>query len=231
MRIFAISDIHGNIQALNKASAQIRDSDLVIISGDITEYGSKKEAAEVLDLIELYNKNILAVHGNIDKYEVFELLEERGYSIHGTCRVVEGVAFFGVGGSSPTPMKTPTEYSEETIMEVLHSGYSNVNGETRKVLVSHTPPKGTRDRTYFGLRGGSKSIKNFLKKYKIDLCLTGHIHEARGVSKFKESIIANSGCFKKGKYLSVEIGEEINITRARIKLHKTISFEISDLPA
>jgi hypothetical protein len=224
MRIFAISDIHGSLAALNEASEEITNSDLVIISGDITEYGSKKEAADILDKIEQYNKNILAVHGNIDKYEVFELLEERGYSLHGTCRVVGDVAFFGVGGSSPTPMKTPTEYSEEKIMELLHSGYSSVNGETRKVLVSHTPPKGTRDRTYFGIKGGSKSIKNFLKKYKIDLCLTGHIHEARGVSRFGGSIVANSGCFKKGKYLAVEIGNKINVSRERVKVRKTFSF-------
>lgn len=220
MKIFAISDIHGNTGALIEAREYIKNSDVVIISGDITEYGSKKEAREILDQIEVYNKNILAVHGNIDKYEVFELLEEKGYSIHGTCRVIDGIAFFGVGGSSPTPMKTPTEYSEEKIMEFLRSGYSSVNGETKVILVSHTPPRGTRDRTYIGLRGGSKSIKKFLKANKIDLCLSGHIHEARGISRLGKSIVANSGCFKKGRYIAVEIGDKIRIKRKRIRLKR-----------
>ncbi len=218
MKIFAISDIHGSIKAIDLTAGLIKNSDIIIISGDITKNGSKSEAAKVLGRIEIHNKNILAVHGNIDKIEVKELLEEKGYSIHGTCRAINGIAFFGVGGSSPTPMKTPTEYSEEKIMEFLDDGYKQVNGEYITVLVSHTPPRGTRDRTYIGLRGGSKSVKKFLKTNHIDLCLTGHIHEACGVENLGKGIVANSGCFKKGRYLSIEIGDSICVNQQRIKI-------------
>ncbi len=218
MKIFAISDIHGFTKAIDQTANLIKNSDIVIICGDITKNGSKSEAAEVLNHIEIHNKNILAVHGNIDKKEVIELLEEKGYSIHGTCRVINGIAFFGVGGSSPTPMNTPTEYSEKKIMKLLDDGYNKINGEDTTVLVSHTPPRGTRDRTFIGLRGGSKSIKKFLTMNQVDLCLSGHIHEASGVENLGNSIVANSGSFKRGRYLSIEIGDNININRKKVKI-------------
>ena len=162
MNIIAFSDIHGNIKAIDQISDQIRESDLVVISGDITRKGTKDEAAAVLKHIEQYNGNILAVHGNIDRSEVSELLEEKGYSIHNKCRTIRDIDFFGVGGSSPTPMNTPTEYSEEEIMKYLENGYRNINSGNLTILVTHAPPRGKRDRTFLGLRGGSKSIKEFL---------------------------------------------------------------------
>ncbi len=220
MNIIAISDIHGDLNAIDEISDQIKESDLIIISGDITRKGTRLEAKKVLDHIEKYNSSILAVHGNIDKPEVIQLLEEKGYCIHNTFRIINDIAFFGVGGSSPTPMKTPTEYSEEKIMEYLHNGYKNINSASLTILVSHTPPRGKRDRTFLGLRGGSKSVKKFIKSNKIDLCLAGHIHEAHGITNLEDCIVANSGCFKKGRYLSIEINGKIDINRQRVKIKK-----------
>ncbi len=220
MNIIAISDIHGNLNVIDEISDQIKESDLVIISGDITKKGTRLEAKEVLNHIEKYNSNILAVHGNIDRSEVIQLLEEKGYCIHNTFRIIDDIAFFGVGGSSPTPMNTPTEYSEEKIMEYLHNGFKDINSASHIVLVTHTPPRGKRDRTFLGLRGGSKSIKKFIKSNKIDLCLAGHIHEAHGVTNLEDCIVANSGSFKKGRYLSIEINGKIDICRQKVKTKK-----------
>ena len=114
-------------------------------------------------------------------------------------------------------MNTATEYSEEKIMEVLQDGFDKVNGANTTILVSHAPPRGTRDRTFIGLRGGSKSIKSFIENNQVDLCLAGHIHEANGVEQLDTSIVANSGSFKRGRYLSIEIGDNINVSPGRIR--------------
>ncbi|MBN1655611.1 MAG: metallophosphoesterase family protein [Deltaproteobacteria bacterium] len=216
MKIFAISDIHGALRPIENALSYIRDADLVTISGDISKSGTKEDAAAVIETIESHNRNILAVHGNMDHQEVKELLEQKGYNLHADGKIVDGIGFFGVGGSTKTPMSTRCEYSEEEIGVFIDQGYNKIKEMRTAVLISHAPPYGTRDRSFFGLRGGSKRIARFVREHAIRLCLVGHIHEANGVEKLDQTIVANPGSFRRGRFLSVELGDEIHIEAGRI---------------
>jgi Icc-related predicted phosphoesterase len=207
MKLFAISDIHGATKPINEAASLIREADWVVIAGDITRSKTRAEAAEVIACIEQYSKNILAVHGN---------WEEKGYSLHAQSRVIDGIGFLGLGGSSPTPIHTATEYSEQEIALALQTGYAEIKGASQVVLVSHVPPRGVRDRSFIGLRGGSRSVKEFLELNPVNLCLCGHIHEASGVEYFGGTLVANSGSFKKGRYLTVETGPDIVATPGKV---------------
>ncbi|MCG6535470.1 MAG: metallophosphoesterase, partial [Syntrophales bacterium LBB04] len=170
---------------------------------------------DVIACLEQYSTRILAVHGNWDRLEVKDFLEEKGYSLHGKGRIIEGIGFFGVGGSSPTPLKTATEYTEKEIALTLQAGYELVREASPIILISHVPPRGVRDRSFLGLRGGSHSVKSFLEMNPVNLCLCGHIHEAAGIERFCSTLVANSGSFKKGHYLSIEIGFDIVVTPGR----------------
>jgi len=216
MKLFAVSDIHGAILPIENAAPLIREADWVVIAGDITRTKTRAEAVDVLACVEQYSNRILAVHGNWDRLEVKDFLEEKGYSLHGMGRMRNGIGFFGVGGSSPIPLKTTTEYTEEEIALILRTGYEQIRGASQVVLVSHAPPRGLRDRSFIGLRGGSRSVKAFLEVNPVTLCLCGHIHEAVGIERFQSTLVANSGSFKKGRYLSVEIGTELVVTRGRV---------------
>ena len=216
MKLFVISDIHGATTPIEKAALLIREADLVIIAGDITRSKTRAEAAEVIACLEQFTTRILAVHGNWDRLEVKDFLEEKNYSLHGRGLMLDGVGFFGVGGSSPTPLHTATEYTEEEIALILRTGYAQVQAAAQVVLISHTPPRGVRDRSFLGLRGGSKSVRSFLEEHPVSLCLCGHIHEAAGIERFAKTIVANAGSFKKGRYLSVEIGSGIQVTPGRV---------------
>ena len=99
MKLFAISDIHGATKPIDKAAALIREADWVVISGDITRAKTRTEAADVIACLEQYSTRILAVHGNWDRLEVKDFLEEKGYSLHGKGRIIGGIGFFGMGGS------------------------------------------------------------------------------------------------------------------------------------
>ena len=215
MKLFAISDIHGATKPIDKAAPLIREADWVVIAGDITRTKTRTEAADVIACLEQYSTRILAVHGNWDRLEVKDLLEEKGYSLHGKGRMLDGIGFFGMGGSSPTPLKTATEYTEKEIALTLQKGYEQVREASPTVLISHVPPRGVRDRSFLGLRGGSHSVKSFLEINPVNLCLCGHIHEAAGIERFCSTLVANSGSFKKGHYLSIEIGRDIVVTRGR----------------
>ncbi|MDQ5986099.1 MAG: hypothetical protein CSYNP_01817 [Syntrophus sp. SKADARSKE-3] len=158
MKLFSISDIHGATKPIEKAAPIIREADWVVIAGDITRNKTRAEAADVIACLEQYSTRILAVHGNWDRLEVMDFLDEKGYGLHGKGRMLDGVGFFGLGGSSPTPMKTATEYTEEEIAVILRNGYEQVRQASQVVLVSHVPPRGVRDRSFLGLRGGSRSV-------------------------------------------------------------------------
>lgn len=216
MRLFAVSDIHGATEPLDAAAPLLTAADWVVIAGDITRGKTRAEAAAIIACVERYSNRILAVHGNWDRMEVKDFLEEKGYSLHATGRVLDGVGFFGLGGSSPTPMKTATEYTEEEIGVFLQRGYEQVRQASRTVLISHVPPRGVRDRSFIGLRGGSRSLAAFLAANPVSLCLCGHIHEAAGIERFHDTLVANAGSFKKGCYLSVEIDRDLTVTSGRV---------------
>lgn len=218
MKIFCMSDIHGAVGVIEKAGPLISQADLVVVAGDITRVKSREEAEQVISAIERFNRRILAVHGNWDRSEVCMFLEEQGYSLHGQGRVIDEVGFFGLGGSSPTPMQTATEYSEEEMTRYLEEGYKAVLNCAPIVLISHCPPQGIRDRTYLGLSGGSQSVRKFLEEHRIALCLCGHIHEAGGIESFHGTLVANGGSFKRGNCLNIIIGENILVKKESIPI-------------
>lgn len=211
-RILAMADIHGNMSMIERVGDGIRHADFVIVAGDITHTGRTAEAREVIALIESFNRNIIAVHGNWDEPAVGDFLREKGIGIHADGRIIGGIGFFGLGGSSPTPIPTRTIYREPEILEMLRKGVAAVANAPVKVLVSHAPPRGLRDRTFLYLRGGSKSVRGFIEQNRVDLCVCGHIHEAGGVERFGDSIIVNTGAFKKGSYVNIEIARDGGIS-------------------
>jgi len=216
MKIFAVGDIHGDTKHFDDASELIRSADLVVLCGDLTTRGDRADAEVVVSCIERYTKNIIAVHGNWDRDEVRTFLEGRGYSVHGRGKIIGGIGFFGVGGSSQTPMNTVSEYSEDEIAEYLRAGYRDIAGAGTKVLVSHVPPRKARDRTFIGLHGGSRAVRDFIDSNSIDLCLVGHIHEAHGEERVNNSIVVNSGSFKRGRYSFIDIGSSITLKQGKL---------------
>ncbi len=208
MNILAISDIHGRINYEKKTVDVLSSAELIVISGDITNFGGKREALAVLDTIRQFNSNILAVPGNCDQFEVIDLLKSEGISLHGEIKEFNGLTFFGIGGSGHTPFNTPQEYSDEEIEQILEK-YKR-NGDIQ-VLVSHAPPINTKvDKTLMGVPAGSKLVRDFIEKNQPDLCLCGHIHEARNIDNIGKTILVNPGPFPK-HYAWVKIIDKIQV--------------------
>lgn len=59
-------------------------------------------------------------------------------------------------------------------------------------------------------------MKAFLEEHLLSLCLCGHIHEAAGIERFHSTLVANLGSFKKGRYVSVDIGRDLVATPGRV---------------
>ncbi|MEO0136860.1 MAG: metallophosphoesterase [candidate division WOR-3 bacterium] len=208
MKILAISDIHGRINYEKEVIELLGMVDLIVISGDITNFGGKKEALTVLDNLRQFNPNILGVPGNCDQFEVLDLLRDEGINLHGETKEFNGLIFFGIGGSGYTPFQTPQEYSDEEITKIL-SNHRNKGG--RQIFVSHAPPFNTHvDKTMMGMHVGSKLIRDFIEKNQFELGLCGHIHEARGMDKLGSTVIVNPGPFPK-YWALIEVTHEIRV--------------------
>jgi Icc-related predicted phosphoesterase len=204
MKIVSFGDVHMATRNLARMGAVLRDADLIIVSGDLTNFGGPEQARIVLDAVRAAAPRVLALSGNLDRPEVIPYLESEGVSLHGRGFVIDGVGIFGCGGSNITPFKTPTELTEDEIYETLTRGYAEVDGVRPLLMVCHTPPYETKcDRIAGGRPVGSTAARRFIEEVKPDVCLSGHIHESAAIDAIGSTTIVNAGPFKDGGYIVV----------------------------
>jgi len=217
LTLFAVSDIHGVIDFLPSVAELAGQADLVLVLGDLTQFGHKRHARSVVNAFKQHNSNLLAVPGNMDHRDVLEFLEDEGISIHGRYRKINGVGIAGLGASNPTPFNTPFEMTEDEIYDTLCLPVKAMAGIRRRIIVSHCPPKNTLvDRVRTGLHVGSSAVRRIIEEYQPDLLLCGHIHEARGEDTIGRTRIINPGPLSNGGFVWVEI--EDSEIRAEIRL-------------
>ncbi len=206
MIIITLTDIHAHIGVISALEKQLRSADLVLLSGDITHFGHKKEMAAIIGLFRTLNPSLFAVSGNCDYPDAEEFLTEERISLNGLTREFQGHTFYGLSGSLPCPGKTPHEYSEEEF-EVFLRDLPLVPG-IPQIMVSHQPPYNTiNDQVSPGVHVGSKSIRKFIEERQPLVCFTGHIHEGTGIDHIGNTAIVNPGPAGRGSYVLTEISD------------------------
>ena len=204
MRIMAFGDIHEYVHILTTLEDELRQADLILVTGDMTRWRGPDTAAKVLQAIEAYNPNILAQVGNTDTLETHHYLARRGINLHGQGYRFGDLGIFGVGGSTPTPFDTPMEFSEDELAAALMAGYTQVRHAPFKLLVAHCPPYHTAvDRIHSGRHVGSASVRQFIETYQPDVCVSGHIHESAGEDRIGTTHILNPGMLAQGGYITI----------------------------
>jgi len=206
MKIVSFGDVHMATRNLARMANVMRDTDLVILSGDLTNFGGREDAAKVIGEARRACRQVLALPGNLDTAEVIPYLEQEGVALHGRGVVSDGVGIFGCGGSNITPFNTPTEFTEDEIYATLLSGYGQVRNMRPLLMICHPPPFETRcDRIAGGRAVGSTAARRFIEEFKPDACISGHIHESPGVDTIGPTTILNAGPFKDGGYIVVDV--------------------------
>jgi Icc-related predicted phosphoesterase len=205
MKIVSFGDVHMATANIARMGAILRDTDLIVVSGDLTNFGGPAEAGKVIGAVRGACANVLALSGNLDQREVMPWLEREGIALHGKGVVRDGIGIFGCGGSNITPFNTPTELTEDEIYDALTRGYAEVRDIRPLLMVCHTPPYDTKcDRIMGGKAVGSTAARRFIEEFKPDACLSGHIHESAAIDHIGPTVIANAGLFKDGGYIVVE---------------------------
>ena len=196
MRILAVADIHGAQYRLNLVLKNIErySPDIVVVCGDITQFGPWELAKNFLNQIPI---ETLAVTGNIDTPEVNKGIDEsKAIGIEMKRVVKKGVPFIGTNGF------------DYTQIDILNNKKLL---DEKSVLISHVPPYGTQDKIFLGKHGGSKDLREIVDKYKPRLVLCGHIHENPGVNKIENTTVVNCSMGKRGEGAIIEINEEISV--------------------
>ncbi len=208
MKILAIADIHGDIQALGRILEQpaARSADVVACPGNLTDmfkggpdFPQTDSAEMVVQKLLSLNKPLLCVPGNHDPPETLDLLDDYGVNLHSKQRTLLNTTFAGFGGAH-TPFNTLFEPTEEEVKAALKS-FTNP-----QVLLIHNPPKNTPlDKIKTGEHVGSSTVREFILSKKPLLVLTAHIHEAAGQAILGPTTLLNPGPAFQGRYALAEL--------------------------
>jgi len=215
MRLLGITDLHGSPAALDRILASAGPVDLILLGGDLTNFGSPADAERLVRRAEATGTRVLAVAGNCDSAEIDQRLVELGGSLMARGLVHNGV---GVHGLSAMPPWRSNMYqlTEDELAEVLRAGYAQIAGAEHHMLLSHPPPHGGKlDCTSAGRHVGSTALRSFIDETQPELVLCGHIHEARGVEKLGRTTAVNCGPAAAGFYALAELGDELKVDLRR----------------
>ncbi|MDR2873905.1 MAG: metallophosphoesterase [Methanobrevibacter sp.] len=205
MKIIHISDVHSENNENFFRYLDENEIDLVIISGDITNFGPLEFATDFLNKTAFKTK-VIAIPGNCDICGVIKTIEDSEAIVgHDRINLFKNVLIYGFGGSNPTPFGTSFEIAEDDLYNSINNliDYESVilkeNNDLNqldiiKILLTHSPPFNTEaDKITSGDHVGSTAIANIIDENDFDLNLCGHIHEAISISKLNSTIIANPG--------------------------------------
>lgn len=197
----AVGDIHDDASLFARIPELERAAG-VIVTGDLTIVGGVGKAEAVMKELRRSGKPVLAQIGNMDKPEIDHWLTEQGINLHTFTReLAPGVAVFGAGASTRTPFGTPSEFPESAYEDWLKACWREAEKYPHTVLVSHNPPEGTACDVIPGnVHVGSAAVRAFLEEARPDVCLCGHIHEARAVDRVGRTIVVNPGPLAEGGY-------------------------------
>jgi len=203
MKLLALSDLHGDYSHVKPLKDSAGKIDAVLVAGDLTDFGPDEKA---LELLAMFEEPVLAIPGNCDNPSIVELLDKKGVNLHKSHRTINDTTFIGLGGSNPTPFNTPFELSEEEIAGNMDALFEGADG--RIILLCHAPPKNTLDKLPFG-NVGSEALAHSLGN--CDLIVCGHIHEARGTVRVKDTLVVNPGMAAKGEAAVITINDGISV--------------------
>jgi putative phosphoesterase len=200
MKILAVADIHGSQYRLNLLLKNIKkySPDLVIICGDITQFGPADVAYNFLNQIPI---KTYAIMGNIDTNEVSDAINDSKAEYIEKKKVnYKGLSFTGISGVNSFELD-----------HLINSEELNNLFDKNSILVTHVPPYGLQDKVFLGKHAGSKQIREIIDKFKPRLVLSGHIHENPGFIKNKDTIIVNCSMGKRGEGALINIDKDIDI--------------------
>lgn len=201
MKFLVISDLHQKKSAIEWINDEISKNNVefVLFLGDVTDFGSGEEAADIISSIK---SKVYVIPGNCDPHDLPQKISSVAIDMHGKTVDISGYKLVGLGGSNITIFNTTFELSEEE----LYNGLEPISSEGM-ILMTHAPSYGILDKIPSGLSVGSPAILKIVEKYHPILALSGHIHEDIGVVEKDGTTFCNPGPAKDGHCALISIDD------------------------
>ena len=200
MKILAAGDLHGDIMAVRKLAekAEKEKVDLVILTGDITL--ADRSTENMIGPFLAKKKKVIFIPGNHDSFATADFLAEV-YGItnlHGYTIKYKDIGFFGCGGANIGL----EQLKESEIFGILKEGNDKLKGLSKKIMITHVHPSGSKMEQFSKFVPGSSGIKKAVDELKPDILLCSHVHEAEGIEeKIGKTKVINVG--KEGRIINL----------------------------
>lgn len=228
MKFLILSDIHGDLDNLDKLDSRFNEADAVLFAGDFAQFEHEETGKPVLEKLVKKHGNIFSVIGNCDNPDFISEIEDADICVEGTLAFHDGIAICGSGGGTKFTGTTPFERDEDELLsdyDVVENSSEECGDESGKwsnlVLIMHNPPKDTEcDKIPNGIHVGSEKLRAYIEKRAPFLVVTGHIHESAGIDKIGNTTVINPGALLEGKYGWVEAEKDADgkwlVTKAEL---------------
>lgn len=220
MKILLLSDLHGNIAAMDAIKDEMAECDAVLFAGDFARFGDVSTGLPALEAMRAIRDDALCVIGNCDEASFKSEVEKCDMSCEATLVYRDGLVFAGSGGGGHFNGSTPNERDDADMMhdiDVLKDG-GNMNAT---IIISHNPPKDTKcDAVTESVHVGSQLLRAFIEENQPLAVLTGHIHEGCAIDKIGGTVVINPGALLEGKYAVMTVEKtdgKWNVTGAELK--------------
>lgn len=178
IRLALLSDTH-----MRHTDIVVPDCDIVAHCGDFSRSGSRDDALAFLDWFAKLPALRVLTPGNHDVWAEQDTAAFRRACAERSIAVLvdEGMSVSGVRfwGSPVTPRFRNMAYNRKRGAEI-RAHWRRIPEGKLDVLLTHGPPHGVLDRTFFGAHVGCADLLEAVKRARPKLHAFGHIHEAAG---------------------------------------------------
>lgn len=209
MRIYAVADIHGKperLERIRRCVAAARPH-VMVVAGDLTHFVAPLRTLACIDALGL---PVLYIRGNTDfkRVESSAVRFQNLTCLHLSRRAVHSVPFTGLGGTVPIPFHSRVCFGESSMLDRISP---LLDQDT--VLVVHPPPRGILDRAVGRFHVGSAGLRRVVENRKPRLLICGHVHENAGVDALGQTTVVNCSMGRKrsGALIDCQPGQEMKI--------------------
>jgi hypothetical protein len=216
-KILILADVHGCADKARHAMSENPDASLVLIAGDVTNFGNAESVMEVLSEIQGAISRLIpifAVPGNCDPLVARRAIEKSGCNVEDRVINLPYCTLTGSGGGLRRAGITSYERTEEELGTKLSTTLQQLSKNRKDakpiIVISHAPPYGTNADRHGKLHVGSTSFSEIMQKTTPQVWICGHIHESRCVSTEDGCLVINPGPCSYGYYAILEIEADSN---------------------
>jgi uncharacterized protein len=189
MKILAFVDLHEDYAFAEDLERKAKHVDLIVCAGDMTVFGDDMQ--EAFRFLDSLGKPVLVVHGNHESEQSMKKYCEKSKNVifvHKTFYETDDIIVFGYGGGGFSQVEHGFAAVEDTFAKLVHQ-------KKHSIFLTHAPPYNTKlDEINKNYHVGSKTFRDFIKKYQPTVAISGHIHETfKATDKIGKTILVNPG--------------------------------------